>query len=159
MPTDPLPTDEVPRLTPNQLLIQVLTAINDIRDQFKDFRDEQHDMRARMAEMATKDDLKQFITRDLADARETATSERLNAMTTRQQRTEDRVEGLRDEWNKRTIAEAKDETAWRIDAAEHAGEQRQTFLFRGNDRLWAILLLLVSPILYALFTALIYHKP
>lgn len=146
-----------PLISAEAALQQVLSTVNDIRDQFVDFRRDLADMRQRLAEAATKDDLKQFHTRDTLDARENAGNERMNALSARQARTEDKLDDLRDKWHDRELVEKDRDFDRRVQDDKETAEEHKGILLRGSDRLWAIFLFFGSPILYGLVNLIFTH--
>lgn len=150
MPIDP--QTDGPLISAAAAIQQVLETVSDIRDQFGDFRRELHDMREKLAEAATKDDLKQFHTRDTLDARENANNERMNALGQRQQRTEDKLDDLRDKWHDRELAEKDRDFDRRANDDRETAEDHKGLLLHGNDRLWAIFALVIGPVLYVVIS-------
>lgn len=143
------------------VLTQVLNTLNDLRDRmearFAAQGEELARVRERFSEMATKEDLKQFITRDLADARETSHNERMNAMDGRQQRLEDRVDALREDHYQRQIENRTEEKAEGKADEHRTSDERQNLLQRANDRVWMILTLVLSPLVWMILNYLMNH--
>ena len=147
--------------TSSALLGQVLAALNDLRkhvDIRLDSQDQElSEFRERLPHLATKEDLKQFITRDVADTRDTAHTQRQNAIDERQQRIEQKLDALREEQFDRELTKRTQEHVENRADEHRDADLRAVALQRANDRVWTIITLIGSPIIWIVLNYILTH--
>lgn len=131
----------------NGLLQQVLAAIESLRSEMNT---ELRGIHTELNECAKKSDLREYARADLVETQR-------QGLDTRLTRVENKFDQVREAQHQRELSEKDRDFDRRISDDQRSQDIGHTFGFRKDDRMWAIIALLLSPVVYTIISFVVNH--